>query len=147
MVCTTNLTPKASHTVKCRESGDMISRHNAIRDIIANLASTACLAPIREKAGLLGDVPGQRPADIFIPNMFNNTPCAIDVAVTSTNAEIYARDIKHKKYDDGFKGTGIEFIAAVVDTFGQWSEEGHTILNSYLVHSKSTMQECASTEH
>ena len=101
-------------------------------NIVANLASTACLAPVREKAGLLGDVPGQRPADIYIPNMFNNSPCAIDVAITSTSSETYEKDIKHKKYDKGFKGTDIEFIAAVVDTFGHWSEEGIIILKEII---------------
>ena len=64
--------------------------------------------------------------------MFNNSPCAIDVAITSTSSETYAKDIKHKKYDEGFKGTDIEFIAAVVDTFGQWSEEGLIILKEII---------------
>ena len=64
--------------------------------------------------------------------MYNNIPCAIDVAITSTDPETYARDVKHKKYDKGFKDTGIEFIAAVVDTFGLWSSEGESILEEII---------------
>ena len=61
--------------------------------------------------------------------MYNNTPTAVDFAVTcplqkrynnSDNpANTYATEQKHKKYDGGFAGTDIQFCAAVVDTFGQ----------------------------
>jgi len=101
------------------------------------MASSACLNPIREKAGLLGDVPGLRPADVFIPNLWDS-PIAIDFAVTcpmqarynipSNPVEIYAKQVKHRKYDKEFKKTNILFIAAVADTFGSWTEERERII-------------------
>ena len=93
----------------------MIARHNSLRDIVASFASAACLDPVKEKSGLLGDAPGKRPADIFIPRLYNGLPTAIDIAVTcplqdrftndSDPAEQYAKDTKHCKYDQGFDGT------------------------------------------
>jgi hypothetical protein len=119
----------------------MICRHNAIRDVIFNLATTACLAPQLEKAGILGDAPGRRPGDVFIPN-WNNQGLAIDVAVTcplqdkfkkSTHpAESYAQDVKHADYDKGFINTNIVFCAAVVDSFGYWSVEGLEVLSEII---------------
>ncbi len=40
--------------------------------------------PQLEKSGILGDVAGlrQRPADVFLPNVFDGRPCAVDFAVT-----------------------------------------------------------------
>jgi hypothetical protein len=112
----------------------MISRHNALRDVLYNLASTACLAPIREKAGLLGNAPGRRPGDIYIPS-WHTSSLEIDLAITcplqnkyknseENAADHYAKHVKHSDYDPGFIGTNIEFCAAVVDSFGSWSTEG-----------------------
>jgi hypothetical protein len=116
----------------------MICRHNALRDTLYNLASTACLAPIREKAGLLGEAPGRRPGDIYIPT-WHTYSLAIDLAVTcplqnkyknsqDTAADHYAKNIKHADYNAGFIGTNIEFCAAVVDSFGSWSLEGLEVI-------------------
>lgn len=141
LACTLQQTPKACHSTRCCHGPGMISRHNAIRDVVFNLASTACLAPQLEKAGILGDQPGRRPGDVFIPN-WNNQGLAIDIAVTcplqdrfknSTHpAESYAQNVKHADYDNGFLGTNISFCAAVVDTFGYWSDEGLTILSEII---------------
>jgi hypothetical protein len=119
----------------------MISRHNALRDVVYKLASTACLAPVLEKSGILGDAPGRRPGDVFIPN-WNSSGLAIDIAVTCPlqdkyknhphPAESYAQDVKHADYDNGFLNTNITFCAAVVDSFGFWSDEGVSILDEII---------------
>ena len=142
LACNESNSPKASHTLRCRRNGDIIARHNGLRDRIAAFASSACLEPVKEKAGLLGDVPGQRPADIFLPRLFNGLPTAIDVAVTcplqerfkndANPAERYAAETKHNKYDNGFVGTNIEFVAAVVETFGGWNEEGEATIREII---------------
>ena len=120
----------------------MICRHNAICDTLYNLASTACLAPICEKAGLLGDAPGRRPGDIYIP-AWHTSSLAIDLAVTcplqskyksvqDTAADHYAKNVNHADYDVGFIGTNIEFCAAVVDSFGSWSAEGLEVITEII---------------
>jgi hypothetical protein len=141
LACTSNLSPKASHATRCRHGPGMISRHNAMRDVIFNLASTACLSPVLEKAGLLGDAPGRRPGDVYLPS-WNNASLAIDVAVTCplqekfkncpNPSEEYARTVKHADYDPGFANTNIIFCAAVVDTFGCWSEEGLEVISEII---------------
>jgi len=130
--CHESLTPKASHTTRCIFKGDIITRHNHIRDLFYSMVSTAALNPVKEKAGLIGETPGLRPADVFIPNLWGEQ-IAVDFAVTcplqsryknkENPADIYALEQKHKKYDEGFSNTNINFTAAVVETFGRWSNE------------------------
>ena len=142
LACNTPISPQASHTLRCRSNGDMISRHNTLRDLVAEFASSACLQPVLEKSGILGDAPGRRPADVFIPRLFNGMPTAIDIAVTcplqdryinsQDPAEKYALETKHGKYDAGFNGTQIEFVAAVVETFGGWCDEGEKVIGEII---------------
>jgi len=130
--CHNPLTPKASHTTRCRSKGDIIVQHNHIRDLFNSMASTAALNPVKEKAGLLGETPKLRPADVFIPNLWGEQ-IAVDFAVTcplqpryktdENPANSYAQKQKHKKYDEGFSKTNIHFIAAITETFGGWSDE------------------------
>jgi hypothetical protein len=65
--CQSTLTPKAGHTIRCRHRGDIASRHNRIRDIVFSLASNAHMEPVKEKPHIFLDKPGQRPADVYIP--------------------------------------------------------------------------------
>ena len=128
--------------MRCRHGPGLISHHNALCDVLFNLASTACLAPIHEKAGLLGDAPGRRPGDVYIPS-WHTSSLAIDVAVTcpiqdkykntqDNAADHYAKNIKHADYDTGFIGTDIIFCAAVVDSFGSWSAEGLEVISEII---------------
>jgi hypothetical protein len=140
--CNTPLSPTASHTLKCKLNGDIISRHNRVRDVIFSLASSGALAPKLEKSHILGDTPGQRPADVFIPCLWNQA-VAIDVAITDPSqpkyskcknpANDYADKVKHKKYDKGFEGSDIEFIPMVFETTGGINDEGLKILEE-IVH-------------
>jgi hypothetical protein len=141
LACTFKQSPKASHSTRCRHGPGMICRHNALRDVVYKLATTACLAPILEKSGILGDAPGRRPGDVFIPN-WNNSSLAIDIAITCPlkdkyknhphPAECYAQEVKHADYDKGFMNTNIVFCAAVVDSFGFWSEEGLSVITEII---------------
>ena len=58
--------------------GDIIARHNKLRDCFANLCSKACLSPQLEKG------PGldfSRPADVLVPNWSLSNPAAFDLKV------------------------------------------------------------------
>jgi len=109
-----------------------------LRDTVAALAHNAALAPQLEKSHILGDFPGRRPGDVFIPCYNNGAPLAIDVAVTDPllpeyknvdcPADDYALKRKHEKYDSGFIGSGVDFCAAVVDAFGWWCPEGVEVI-------------------
>ena len=140
--CARPMSPRASHATRCKTGGDLIRRHNEVASVFFHICESAHMHPVREKAGLLGDAPGLRPADVFLPNVFDGRDVAIDFAVTDplqpsyakklkvgeSAAEYYAAQYKHAKYDKGFEGTNITFCAAVMDTFGAWCAEGEQIV-------------------
>jgi hypothetical protein len=134
-LCYVNTTPKATHNLACKNGGDLIKRHNKLRNFIFNLSQQCGLNPILEKKNILGDCDsGKRPADVLIPSWSLNKDYAIDVAVTDPikgsfkldleACEKYAEKYKHDKYDDGFKNTQIIFLPVVFSTFGSLNEEG-----------------------
>jgi len=140
--CDKVMSPRASHATRCKLGGDIIRRHNGMCSVFANICSSGHMNPVCEKAGILGDTPGLRPADVFLPNLLDGRDVAVDFAVTDplqssyakalkvgqSAAEYYAAKYKHAKYDEGFKNTNITFCAAVVDTFGAWCVEGEQMV-------------------
>ena len=56
------LDANGNHGVNCKKSGDMIGRHNAVRDYLAAQCRTAQLSPRTE----VGD-DNLRPGDVFLP--------------------------------------------------------------------------------
>ena len=71
------------HATCCAKSGDLVTRHNAIRNLVYSIASDGLLQPQLEKQGILGPSTGRRPGDVTIPDWKNGNGLAIDVAVTS----------------------------------------------------------------
>jgi hypothetical protein len=79
----------------------------------------------------------------------------LDIAVTcplqplykdfSCPADLYANDKKHKKYDQGFEGTDIEFIPVVVDAFGHWGSEGTDAIKTILTRGADRLSLSRST--
>ena len=69
------------HALTCKSGGDLIHRHNTIRDTIGKACQMAGWNPRLEKPGLIANT-NDRPADIYIPSLTNGNSCAADVAVT-----------------------------------------------------------------
>ena len=115
--------------------GDMISRHDRIRDKIISACSRALLSPICEQKSLLPDN-NSRPSDIFLPVWNAGQPAALDVTVTSplqssliVNASerssfalSAAEDRKYEQYAQNCSEFGIQFIPLAFETFGGFSE-------------------------
>ena len=62
--------PRGIHDRSCTFGGDVVLRHNLVRDLIFEFARRALLNPILERVGLLAE-PGvlldlRRPADVLI---------------------------------------------------------------------------------
>ena len=122
------------HAVSCHGRGDMISRHDRIRDRIISASSGALLSPISEQKSLLPDN-NSRPRDI-LPVWNNGLPAALDVTVTSPlqssliiNASeksgfalSAAEDRKYEQYAQNCSEVGIQFIPLAFETFGGFSE-------------------------
>ena len=120
----------------CAKNGDLVTRHNALRNLVHSIASDGLLQPQLEKQGILGPTTGRRPGDV--PDWKNGNALAIDVAVTSPLAqtsvrlvnpcENYSETQKHRKYDVSFEGTDYYFCALVFETLGGVNAEGEKVL-------------------
>ena len=120
--------------MSCHGRGDMISRHDRIRDKIISACSGALLSPIFEQKSLLPDN-NSRPGDIFLPVWNAGQPAALDVTVTSPlqssliiNASeksgfalSAAEDRKYEQYAQNCE-VRIQFIPLAFETFGGFSE-------------------------
>ena len=52
------------HATCCTHNGDIIIRHNTLRNLVDNFASDGLLSPRLEKQGILGNTTGRRPGDV-----------------------------------------------------------------------------------
>jgi len=64
------------HSLCCKKSGDRITRHNNVRNLVFKLADTGLLSPELEKLGILGptDKSRRRPGDVSIKNWSPSRP-------------------------------------------------------------------------
>ena len=116
--------------------GDMIIRHNSLRNLVEDFETDAKLSPVLEKQGILGNTTGRRPGDVTFEKWAEGKGLAIDVAVTSPLAptrmvapcEWCAATQKHAKYDLSFVGTNYLFSAMVFETLGAINTEGEELL-------------------
>ena len=106
------------HATCCAKSGDIIVRHNSLRNLVDNIATAGNLSPVLEKKGILGP---PRPGDVTLHRWAQGKGLAIDVAVTSPltanhirqlePCEDYATHQKHGKYDASFEGKEFFFYS------------------------------------
>ena len=135
-VCDTEADSMVDHLVTCRGNGDMICRHESLRDVLFSAAQSAALAPKKEVPSL---APGSssRPADVFLPCWKRGRSAALDVTVVSpvqqltiNNAAVtqgytiaVAEERKRRLHDNNCHQSGISFIPLVFESFGGWSRE------------------------
>jgi hypothetical protein len=136
-VCKQTINIFGDHATCCTTNGDVVIRHNTMRNLVDSLASDGLLAPQLEKQGILGPTTGRRPGDVTL-NRWSGGPLAIDVAISSPltksynrfpqPCEEYAATQKHGKYDKDFVGTNYSFCAMVWETLGALNDEGEGVL-------------------
>ena len=69
------------HAVTCKYGGDVVTRHNMIRDILVETCRWAHKVEVGNN--LSRDHSKTRPADILLPNCFLGRTAALDVSITS----------------------------------------------------------------
>ena len=71
------------HSLCCKKSGDRITRHNNVRNLVFKFADIGLLSPELEKLGILGptDKSRRRPRDVSSKNWSLRRGLAIDVAI------------------------------------------------------------------
>ena len=79
-----SLDPLGHHATTCKRGGDVVYRHNRLRDIVAESCCHAHLSVHLEVGhNLTPDHSNTRPADILIPHWCMGKPAALDLSVTS----------------------------------------------------------------
>ena len=142
-LCMQTINIYGDHATCCSKSGDLIVRHNALRNLVERIARDGLLSPELEKKGILGSAPGRRPGDVTIAQWEEDRALALDIAVTSplndTNirtkrpCEEYAKNRKHNKYDKDFKESETHLFGTIVwETLGAVNSEGENYLRQIM---------------
>src|ERR1043165_6218847 len=137
-LCMQTIDKFGDHATCCTRTGDLIVRHNSLRNLVNKISTEGMLSPEMEKKGILGPTTDRRPGDVTIPILDDGKGLAIDVAVicplTATRVtltspcDVYPATQKHRKYDEGFRGQPYIFAAVVFETTGAVNEEGAGVL-------------------
>ncbi|KAL5479267.1 hypothetical protein EMCRGX_G022766 [Ephydatia muelleri] len=136
------LDPLGHHATSCRHGGDVVIRHNHLRDIVADFCRQAHLS-VRVEAGygLSSDHSNTRPADVLVQGWDRGSPAALDITVTSpltpatlrdasstAGAAAYAAECrKHTANDAKCQELGWACIPLAVETFGNWGMEAQGV--------------------
>ena len=98
------LDPHGHHALTCGKNGDVVNRHNRLRDVLFESCSRALLRPQLERGATLGETsPQSRPADVLIPGWSLGQPAAVDVTV--------AHPLNHE-FLNGASATTVHVLAA-----------------------------------
>ena len=133
------------HAVTCKYGGDVVSRHNKIRDILVETCRRAHIG-VQVEVGnnLTHDHNKTRPADILLSNWFLGKPAALDVSITSPlnpltllEAGVLAKSAaqvtearKHQANDPKFSELGWVCVPMVAESYGAWGNEASSIISS-----------------
>ena len=123
------------HAVACHGRGDMISRHDRLRDNFFSACSAANLSPVCEQKNLIPET-NCRPGDVYLPFWSVGQPAALDITITSplqpsiiSNAARKsgfalraAEDRKLEQYSQQCANIGVQFIPMAFESFGGLSE-------------------------
>ena len=132
------------HWTTCKRGGDVVTRHNRLRDVLVeycHLAHVGC--QVEMGSGWGSEKSRTRPADVLIPNWSLGKPVALDLTVTSPlNAEIIseasvtagsaayaAEQRKHVANDPKCNELGWVHIPLAVELYGCWGSEARQTLS------------------
>ena len=132
------------HAVTCKYGGDVVTRHNMIRDILVETCRRAHIGVKVEVGNLRRDHSKTRPADILLPNWFLGRTAALDVSITTplnpvnlleagvsaTAAAQATESRKHHANDPKCSDLGWVCVPMVVETYGAWGKDATAIISS-----------------
>ena len=143
------LDPLGHHAVTCRHGGDVVVRHNHLRDVVVDFCRRAHLSVSIEKGhGLTRDHSHSRPADVLIAGWDRGKPAAFDVTVASPLCPAILMDSSRmsgaasaaaearKILTNGPKcqELGWTCIPLAVETFCNWGKEAHLTFSRLASH-------------
>ena len=132
------LDPLGHHALTCKHGGDVVLRHNNLRDIFVESCHRACLGGQVEVGSGLGlDRLHSRPSDVLVNNWHLGKPAAFDLTVTSPlnpitltevgvrcgSSALFAEARKHNANDSKCAELGWVCIPLAVESNGCWGTE------------------------
>ena len=138
-----SLDPLGHHALTCKCGGDVITRHNALRDTLAHFLHRAHASiEVEAGAGLFPDHSQSQPADILMKHWNHGRPIALDISVVSplnpstlaeagvmVGAVLEATERrKHQANDVKCLALGWVSTPLVVDSYGAWGNEASRFL-------------------
>ena len=126
---------RGDHAISCGYKGELIARHDHLRNALYNTCSQACLGPTREVRDLVAESDA-RPADLFLPNWSGGQDTALDITVVNPLQVAMAQqaaatpdyalgksfDRKLAKHGDLCRQAGVAFVPLPFETLGGWHE-------------------------
>ena len=84
-LCPNNaLDPLGHHATTCKKGGDVVTRHNQLRNVLVETCRRAHLSvKVEMGSNLTSEHDHSRPADILLPNWALGKPASFDISVTS----------------------------------------------------------------
>ena len=158
------LDPLGHHATTCTHGGDVVTRHNLLRDVVANLFRQAHMGVTVEAGyGLTHDNSRSRPADVLVTRWEKGLPAALDITVTSpltpaildescSTAEVAAvaaESRKHVAKDSKCFEPGWSCVLLAVETYGNWwmeAQETFSRLTSLLAANHSVSKSKAAAD-
>ena len=132
------LDPLGHHAITCTHGGDVVTRHNMLRDVVANLFRQVHMGVTVEVGhGLTSDGSLTRPADVLVARWVRGLPAALDITVTSpltpailvescSTAGVAAANAESRKHDANDPKCvelGWICIPLAVEAYGNWGKE------------------------
>eukprot|EP00731_Ephydatia_muelleri_P004695 Em0002g871a len=133
------LDPLGHHAITCKRGGDVVTRHNTLRDVLAEICHRAHLG-VQVEAGndLNADHSHNGPADLLLTNWATCKTAAFDISVTSPlntltlleagvsagSAAQATETRKHMANDAKCNELGWLCVPLVVETYRAWEKEG-----------------------
>ena len=137
--CGTEMDVFGEHALNCRNGKGRVGRHNAVRDVFADVTRSANLSPRVEEGGI---IPGtqQRPGDVTLPGFPVGRDTLIDVTVVNPLQQACleeavhqagvamsrAKERKRRAYQQGLRGDQI-FKPVAFETLGGFDGEGEAL--------------------
>ena len=126
------------HALTCKHGGDVVLRHNSLRDVFEEFCHRACLGGQVEVGSGLGlDRLHSRPADVLVNNWHLGKPAAFDLTIISPlnpttlteagvrcgSSALVAEARKHNANDFKCAERGWVCIPLAVESYGCWGME------------------------
>ena len=123
------------HSLCCKKSGDRITRHNNLRNLVFKFADIGLLSPELEKLGLLTSPVVDLETSPLRTGVFTAAvihPLAASHLHSQEPCESYAKSQKTDRYAPAFANSDYDFAPVVFETSGAVNKEGEKVLKQII---------------